>query len=431
MPGLLDTVYKYAVAAIFIFIPLYPKFPLFNVPYTYVAIRAEDFFIAITFAILVLKLLSEKKISLPSITPQIIIFLVVGLISSLSAILVTKNVQPLLVLLHFARRVEYISVFFLVYFAVKNNKDRLFFLELILLPAIGVFLYGLAQMFFEAPVISTMDREASKGIALTLRPGVTLSSTFAGHYDLAVYLSMIMIFLISITASVKKWTLSLLPIAGFSALMWLFMQTGSRISLAGLIISVLLVTAIYRRYLLSMLFLGIIGIGVITSPSILSRFQNIINIFVRQSQNILLFPAYAQTPSPTPSPEPLRAVQEDRSTSIRFDVEWPRAIRSLYKNPLLGTGYSSLTLATDSDYLRALGETGLLGFLAFISLLIGLFKSLRGRVNTTGTDKIIAVSSLGIFSFFLITALFLDVFEASKVATLFWAFMGLAVSIKA
>jgi len=35
---------------------------------------------------------------------------------------------------------------------------------------------------------------------------------------------------------------------------------------------------------------------------------------------------------------------------------------------------------------------------------------------------------MGILVFFLITAVFLDVFEASKIAILFWAFMGLAFS---
>ena len=434
---LLNSLYKYAVAALFIFIPLYPKFPLFNIPGTYVAIRAEDFFIGVVLGLLVLKVIAEKKVRLPSITPQIAIFFFVGLVSTLSAILITKNVQPLLVVLHYLRRIEYILVFFLVYYAGRKEKDRFFYLQLILLPVIGVFVYGIAQLYFNAPVISTMDSEASKGLALTLRPGVTLSSTFAGHYDLAVYLSMIMIFLASISAHFTSWLRRLPFIASFSIVLWLFMQTGSRISLAGLVVSVALVTLLYRRYLLGFVFMLIIGIGVATSPAIMNRFINIFNVFITETSSVsIVHPVYAQpdvvqatiTPAPTPTPEALRPIQEDRSTSIRFDVEWPRALRSFYKNPLLGTGYSSLTIATDNDYLRALGETGLIGFLAFISVLIGLFKALKHRLSHNGIDKIIAVSSLGVFVFFMVTALFLDVFEASKVAILFWAFMGLAIS---
>jgi len=429
---LLNSFYKYAIAALFIFIPLYPKFPLFNVPFTYVAIRAEDFFIAFTCGLLILKLVAERKIRLPSISPQIGIFLLVGLISSLSAIFITKNVQPLLVLLHYFRRIEYVLVFFLVYFAARKEKNRLFFLELMLLPAIGVFAYGVAQIYFGAPVISTMDSEASKGIALTLRPGVTLSSTFAGHYDLAVYLSMIMILLTSLAANLKSWIKRTPFILSFAVLLWLFMQTGSRISLFGLFASILLVCFIYRRLLLGALMFGLIAIGVISSPAILTRFINIIDVFVYDTKQLIISPAYAVTPSPLPTRPPgeIRPIQEDRSTSIRFDVEWPRALRSLTKNPFFGTGYSSLTLATDNDYLRALGETGLLGFLAFISILIGLFKSLKHRLKTKGIDKILAVSAFSVLIFFLITAMFLDVFESSKIAILFWGFMGLAISPK-
>ncbi len=427
---LLNSLYKYAIAALFIFIPLYPKFPLFEVPYTYVAIRAEDFFIAFIFGVLVLKLIAEKKVRLPSITPQILIFFAIGLVSTISAILITKNIIPLLTILHLLRRVEYILVFFLIYFAGRNEKDRFFFLELLLFPAIGVFLYGLAQIYLNAPVISTMDSESSKGTILYLTQGSPLSSTFAGHYDLAVYLSIIMIFLASISASLNSWIKRLPFIAAFSAMMWLFMQTGSRISLAGLVASVFIVTMIYRRYVLSFVLITIIGIGVITSPTIMMRFKSIFDVFLKQTSLTIVHPVFAQTStvSATPTQEALRPIQADRSTSIRFDVEWPRALRSFYKNPFLGTGYSSLTLATDNDYLRALGETGILGLLSFVAVLIGLYKALRHKLSNNGLDKVIAVSSLGVLVFFLITAIFLDVFEASKIAILFWAIMGLAIS---
>lgn len=438
---LLETLYKYLIAGLLIFIPLYPKFPLFNVPFTYVAIRAEDFLIAFTFLVLILKLIVAKKIKLPAISPQIGVFIFIGLISSISAILLTQNVKNTLVLLHFARRIEYLLAFFLVYYAAKHEKNKKFFFELVLLPAIGVFLFGFAQKYFNAPVISTMDEESSKGITLSLTSGVPLSSTFAGHYDLAVYLSMIMIFLAAAAAHYEKWIKRLPAIAGFSVLMWLFMQTGSRISLAGLFFAVILVCLIYKRIILAIVLSVIIGIGVFTSPQLLGRFQNIFSVFVKKTSQAIAPSAHAAasispsaTPTeilPTPTPEPLRPIQQDRSTSIRFDVEWPRAMRSFYKSPLFGTGYSSLTLATDNDYLRALGETGILGFIAFISIFIGLGKALFHRAkDSSGLNKIIAVSCIGILSFFLITSVFLDVFEASKIAILFWAFMGLAISIK-
>jgi len=266
-----------------------------------------------------------------------------------------------------------------------------------------------------------MDAEASKGMALTLRPGVPLSSTFAGHYDLAIYLIMILSFLTAVACSIKGWLKRLPVLLFFVIILWLFMQAGSRIGLLGLFASVSVICLLYRRFLLGLVLLIIMSAFIITSPAFIGRFQSIIKIFT--SQVILIKPTYAA--------EELRSIQQDTSTSIRLDVEWPMSLRSFYKNPVLGTGYSSLGLATDNDYLRALGETGLLGTLAFLSVLIALFNKLKGSLkDQKGLNRVLVTSALGIFVSFLITAIFLDVFESSKIAILFWAYMGLALSTK-
>lgn len=436
---LLDSLYKYLIVAVLIFIPLYPKFPLFTVPFTYVAIRAEDFLISLVWFVFIVRLLIQKKIKFPPITFQFIAFFAVGFVSSLSAILITKNVQPLIVLLHFFRRIEYMSAFFLVYWAAREQKSRQYFLELAIAPALGVFLYGIAQIYFGAPVISTMDSESSKGVALTLRPGVMLSSTFAGHYDLAVYLTMMMTFLAAVASVTKSWFKRIPLIAFFSALLWLFMQAGSRIGLPSLIFAVCIVTVLYRRYILGFLLVCLIFMFIATSPQYIVRFQSIFKAITHKTSQVFSPQVYAATISATPTPvaisvappAPTPAVPQDISSSIRFDVEWPRAIRAFIKNPLFGTGYSSITLATDNDYLRTLGEAGILGLLTFMSLLYYLFRSLVSLVkNTSGVDKLIVVSSLGVFVAFLTTAIFIDVFESSKIAILFWAYMGLALSTK-
>jgi O-antigen ligase len=430
-----DLLLKYSIAAVLVFIPLYPKFPLFTVPFTYVQIRAEDFLIAAIWGIFVIRLLIIRKIKFPPITLQIGIYLLVGLLSLISAIFITKNIVPSVGILHLFRRVEYLSIFFLVYWTAKEFSCQRYFLELILISAIGVFLYGIAQIYFNAPVISTMDAEASKGMALTLRPGVPLSSTFAGHYDLASYLIMVLSFLTAIMCHLKNWIKRLPFFIFFIAILWLFAQAGSRIGLLGLFMSVLLICYLYRRYLLGLILFISMSVSVVATPSFIGRFQSIINVFT--SQITLVKPAYAisqVTPTATPTATPteaLRAIQQDTSTSIRFDVEWPMAIRSFYKNPLLGTGYSSLGLASDNDYLRSLGETGVLGLISFLAILLALFNKLKSAVkDQRGVNKIIVISAIGIFISFLTTAIFLDVFESSKIAILFWAFMGLALSTK-
>ena len=118
-----------------------------------------------------------------------------------------------------------------------------------------------------------------------------------------------------------------------------------------------------------------------------------------------------------------------RSLAIRLDVEWPRAIRSLTKNPLLGTGYSSIGLATDNDLLRSLGEVGILGTLAFILILVELIKRLV-RLHKVQIDffKYFTAGVLAMIVAFVINSLFIDVFEGSKIAAMFWILAGMALA---
>lgn len=420
--SVLDSVFKYLAAAILIFIPLYPKFPLFVVPFTYVAIRAEDFLIGIALFVLLLKFLFDRSMYLPKFSFQIFSFLLVALVSTISAIYVTKTVNPPLAILHFLRRIEYISAFFIIYFAASNSGSRNYLFKLSILPAVGVLLYGLAQIYFEAPVISTMDSESSKGVALTLRPGVMLNSTFAGHYDLAIYLIMIMTFLVAISFESSKKHIKYLMLLPFWAFLWLFMQAGSRIGLIGLTFSITIIGYYYKKYFLSLVYLAIVFATIFTSPQYLTRFQNIFNVLKEKITFQNPFTVYA-------AQEEQRAIQKDTSTSIRFDVEWPRAIRAFYKNPFLGTGYSSISLATDNDYLRLLGEVGLLGLVSFVSILVYIFNHLKLLIlKSNDQSKLINIAVMGIFIAFITSAFFIDVFESSKIAILFWSFVGLAFS---
>ncbi|MDP3014571.1 MAG: O-antigen ligase family protein, partial [Candidatus Subteraquimicrobiales bacterium] len=126
-------------------------------------------------------------------------------------------------------------------------------------------------------------------------------------------------------------------------------------------------------------------------------------------------------------------VNEDRSTTIRLAVEWPRAIRAFQKNPLLGTGYSSITLATDNGYLRALGETGILGLSAFALIFISMFNKLKSftfdvyKHSFNSFKSIFIASLIGSTIGILITAIFIDIFEASKFAIVYWLFAGLVI----
>jgi len=415
---------KYLVAALFIFVPLYPKFPLFFLSKSSVAVRAEDFIIFFAAIVLFFNYLDKRLIPQKNqLFLPIVTYWLIGGLSLLSAAIITQSISLPLGVLHWLRRIEYMIGYFLVYQAVKNNPDnKRFYLEVCFLVSIGVLFYGLAQIYFSAPIISTMNSEFSKGVALTLQPGVPISSSFAGHYDLAVYLVFILC-LIASSIDVKKFNLkSVFFILLFSGQLWLLLQTGSRMAAFAALGSVSLVLFLGKKIKYLILFWLIFSLGVVNSPQLTGRFGNLFKVIELRnisSINLVLASEGQETVS-----EDLRPIQQDRSTSIRFDAEWPRAVRAFLKNPFLGTGYSSISLATDNDFLRALGETGLLGFFAFLGVLIVI-----GRKSLL-INQNFDLAYLGMFITMVIMAFLLDVFEASKIATLFWMFTGLKFSAK-
>ncbi|MEK9175936.1 MAG: hypothetical protein AAB520_00675 [Patescibacteria group bacterium] len=126
-----------------------------------------------------------------------------------------------------------------------------------------------------------------------------------------------------------------------------------------------------------------------------------------------------------------RASAYDLSFTTRFQGEWPRAIEAFTRNILVGSGYGSVSLAVDNNYLRILAETGLLGFLSFI--LIFLTLGIYMRKIFPDIDSLLAKSFVigfgaGLIGLFLNAAL-IDVFEASKIAFLLWILMGVTFGL--
>lgn len=128
--------------------------------------------------------------------------------------------------------------------------------------------------------------------------------------------------------------------------------------------------------------------------------------------------------------ETFTAVAADISIATRFQVVWPRAIEHFLKNPLLGTGPFSVTESFDGDYFRWLAETGLLGtgmFLYIIYIInMTLFKATK-KVSAEGKWIFFGII-FGVFGL-LVNALLIDVFEASKVAYMFWVMMGFGIAL--
>ncbi|MBU0998327.1 O-antigen ligase family protein [Patescibacteria group bacterium] len=428
---------KYFVTAFLLIIPLYPKFPFIKIPFTYVSIRFEDFLLAILALVVLTNFAPKiKEFIKKPLERSISLYLLVGLFSLCSAIFLTKSVTSSVAILHWLRRIEYFIPFFVALITFNKDKDR--FLEYVIkvftLTIFIIFIYGFGQKYFSWPVIITQNQEYSKGIALRWVQGSHINSTFAGHYDLASFLVLLLPIFVNLFVLLKskkeKIVFGLIISFGY----WLLTNSISRISVVSMLFGVSLSLFILKKYKEIAIFLVISLIAFGFSSALRARYLRVIQVSVAKIRQIILIPTKTVFAlEDVVQEERQEEVFEDRSSSIRLNVEWPRAIRALSKNPFLGTGYSSITLATDNDYLRLFGEVGIIGFLAFMLIIFIIGSNIVKIIPSISTlptvEKAFIAGFAGGFFGILINAIFIDVFEASKFATIFWFITGVFTHI--
>lgn len=466
----------WSVGFLLLFIPLYPKFPLWGIPETYVAVRLEDLFVALIVGLFGLNLLRKKDFSLFKdwLVHLLLLYFGIGLLSVASAIFITKNIVPHLALLHFLRRVEYISLLFVAYFSFKNFKQLKAYGWILGISSLAVVIYGLGQKFLGWPVVSTMNKEFSKGLILQLTWWARINSTFAGHYDLAAYMAMILPLTVAVLMMAKtkrqKFFLIFLAISCY----YILLLTASRISFFAYLVGVSFVLLLGRKFWWIGPFLALSILGMVFSSELGQRYAATFKINLSflsglvksEPEKIASLPLPSPTPTlavtatpspgrprtgstrilltPTPTPTPETASSSasfepegvaaatGRSTDIRLKVEWPRALRAFAKNPFLGTGYSSISLATDNDYLRILGEVGLWGALAFLAVYLEILRRVvefLRRKEISREERLLILGIVGAAISFFLNAAFIDVFEASKIAFFFWILIGVALRV--
>lgn len=490
---------KTAILFLLLFIPLYPKLPLANVPHTWVYIRLEDIAIAITYFIWFILFL-RKKVSFKSpLTIPIGIYWLMGFLSLVFTLLFTAphlaNFFPNVAAFHFIRRIEYFGLFIIAFSSVKSKKDLIHYLSIAIIALIGVIFYGFGQKFLGFPAFLTMNEEFAKGVPLYLSPTSRLTSTFAGHYDLAAYLVFLISFLTSIIWGVKNifLKLSLFLITLASLILLLF--TASRISFGVYILAVSLSLWLSKkRLLIPFVIVGSIFLmlGVSTMSERFSKTVRVrqvvydvesgkaigtleqapegsietdqkvyVPITTETKESLPVGSSFTNLPSNLKDQEATtiatikkpvlqslkmstvsaeiasisgsflikKAVVYDISLTTRIQGEWPRAIDAFKKNVIFGTGYSSIGLSNDNDYLRSLAETGILGFGSFILILLSIIFFLKNSL-VTQKDSFIKAAGIGLLAGILgimINAVFIDVFEASKVAYPLWMISGIII----
>ena len=109
----------------------------------------------------------------------------------------------------------------------------------------------------------------------------------------------------------------------------------------------------------------------------------------------------------------------DFSFAIRIN-KWMALIDGTIKHPIFGLGLSVSKEACDGNYIRILAETGIVGILAWIGIVANILKNTKkkqGGINVLANYGMLVL---------LMTAVFIDIFEASKIMMLYWFILGCA-----
>ena len=176
---------------------------------------------------------------------------------------------------------------------------------------------------------------------------------------------------------------------------------------------------------------GYLGLPQITAPQSTTSAVVQSNLSVSEAKRLKLDNGGVEISTVSGSFLIRKVLVYDISFTTRFQAEWPNAWNAFLRNPLLGSGFATVTLAVDNNLLRILAETGLLGMAAFLSIFLCLalvLKQAASHIDDKLSKAFLFGLAGGIFGLFL-NATLIDVFEASKVAETMWILLGLAAGL--
>lgn len=264
------------------------------------------------------------------------------------------------------------------------------------------------------------------------QPGIAVS-TFNGHYEYGQFLCFAIIIFFCTFLRTRK-VRYLLMAFGSCAMIWL---TDSRSSLmVGLLMIVLILLFSIQKDTKPALKAAAIGIvllavgaGVLflTGTIKIGRF-NVVNLgeyaeTLRANIENGDLHRYVTTFRDNAEFSGAAAWISDRSASARFYL-WGSALDGFRHHPIFGYG-AGVTHVTDGNYVRLLGEGGIVGTLLYLSLLGYYMHIMRKERKQIPSAKMVFYMILSV----LFASAFIDMFRASKPMETLWLAVGLVIGV--
>lgn len=415
---------KNLIAILMIIVAIFPKVDIINIHGMSTGIRLEDFLIAILMILIIIfyKKLNFKNNHLKKISNYFLLYFIICIGSTVlgSCLGYVKIIKGLLFVL---RKFEYFIFIYFGYIYYKNNKDDKNISIFINFTVIFHLIICLLQYF-------GLVGSFHGGVYLGELHQGRLTSTFNGSYELSAYLIIMAIYYLYNLLFTKKN--KIIDIIFLILIFICIYISKSRTSLVCFVIIIIMMLIKKYNKNFKKMFNVVIIIIIISMVGVFGTFKlnlldktrfSMINISgykdtIECAWNNKNFSLYLKTGTWFGSQKCVN-VGTDDSFNLRFN-HWAQLFDGLKEQPLLGLGASVTTEAADGNYIRILAESGILGLIAWISLIVYIIFSL------CNDNSLNIITKFTLYSL-LLGALFIDVFEASKLMMIFWFMLGITL----
>jgi len=337
----------FAIIVLIFSMLLSPELPIANIPGRAVVVRFDDIFLFVIFFGWLAKMAVNKQLGLLRHTPLnkfIISYILICIVATLIGIL-SNTASMLKSLFYILKYIEYFLLYFLVTNNIRDKRQVKIFLTVFLLTGFIVCFYGWSQI--GSGIRITTPFEGVKGEPNTL-----------GGYLLLLFAACAGLFIYSPSAA---WRYAAGALACF--IVPPFILTLSRSSYLAFILMylALIILSTKKKIMLAALLI----ITVIFGPLLLPQFAKVVTRRVETTFGKHISPSMMRLAFG-------RHIPLERSAAARI-YNWFDIFAKVSKRPVFGYGVTGVGLV-DVQYARVLGETGIVGFSAFITLLVVIFR---------------------------------------------------------
>lgn len=403
-----------------------PKVNLISIGSISTGIRADDFIIALAFIYILFTRRITANHAVNRFAKLLSLVCLANLCSILFSILFLDNNNLLWAGLVLARKIEYFVLIYVGYFAFSDRpaeeRDAVLFRELSVLNC-ALFLLAFLQMQGLCGYVIQGEARATFSRAAV--------GTFNGYYEYALFLCFSNIFYFFAFANRKRKVFpALMFLATVAFIYWSSSRTSLLVTLLiDLILIIRWVTHLPVRKAavagVSCVLVGVVGLLVVSQRSLISdsRLGSItlegLWKTLKTNWDNASFEVYLNYFNYDSDIDLHISTGGDLSAAARF-YKWGAVFKQFLKYPLLGYGFG-VSNVVDGNYIRLLGETGIIGTFLWLYLLFSVLKFERKATDRMAPVCVFATVAL------LLNSILIDSFESSKNMEFYWFLIGCSV----